>query len=629
VHPAIGALNYLYLGLLLLCFTLIEVLAGGASLIYNLPCSALLVVAAFLSLASFRKSQPPANVYCLAGSALFFGYILARIVTSPVEYLTRHDLFSILSALIVYLLLAAHLTSPKHRLGLVFGLLLLGLINVSLGALQYFRHANFAFLGLLPSAEAYGARATGFYGCPDHLAGFLEVTGLIGLSVGCWGRWKHSLKIFTIYASLMCLVGVVLTGSRGGLLSVAGGFLVFVCLSVFTLQKGVMVRKWLAVGLAVAVAIAFAAGIAYFLSHQANLGLRWTNLRVKATDRLNMWDSAIQQFKLNPLVGTGSGTYLYLQRHFRSSTEWADAIYAHNDYLQLLAEYGLIGFAGFLIFLGAHVSHGIRSLRWIVAERLNSSGRVRSDTLALTVGALSAVSAYLIHSAFDFNLHIPANALLLAATFAMLANPGVEMPDAAKHYRTTRFLRLALPAFGLWIALAGLPTWPAEYFAKKARSAVGTEKNADAIKLAIKGISYDKKDPYLYLYLGEGLFGVAEAASNNQVRAEMSYKAAFHAYTNGLSLFPQDRYLLLGAGWSLDGLRRFDEAEHFFKKIVEEEPNSPQISAYYAIHLHSAGKLDEAEAEYNRSIKLYWNPAAAEGLARLTKERAATAGPPK
>ena len=64
--------------------------------------------------------------------------------------------------------------------------------------------------------------------------------------------------------------------------------------------------------------------------------------------------------------------------------------------------------------------------------------------------------------------------------------------------------------------------------------------------------------------------------------------------------------------------------------MAADEPNSPQISAYYAAHLHSAGKLDQAEAEYNRSLKLYWNPAAFEGLQRLTKERAAaSAGPAK
>src|SRR5207302_11498318 len=139
----------------------------------------------------------------------------------------------------------------------------------------------FAFLSSLPSASVYGARATGFYGCPDHLAGFLEVTGLLGLSVGCWGRWKHSLKVFTIYASLMCLVGVVLTGSRGGLLSAAGGFLVFVGLSLVTLQKGLMARKWLLMGCALVAAVVLAGGLAYFLSNQVHLRLRWTNLRVK------------------------------------------------------------------------------------------------------------------------------------------------------------------------------------------------------------------------------------------------------------------------------------------------------------------------------------------------------------
>jgi O-antigen ligase len=579
-----------------------------------------------LTLASFWRPKLPANLGCVLASAVFFGYILARTLTSPVEYLGRHDLFSVLAALIVYFLVAFYLTTPKHRFWLILGLLGLGLINMGLGAIQYFRGEQFAVFSFLP-VSAYGTRATGLYGCPDHLAGFFEVIGLLGLSVACWGRGKHVLKVSVGYVSLMCLAGVVLTGSRGGCLSAACGFLVFIGLSLLTLRKGVIVHKWILIGGTVLAAAILAGGAAYFMSKQVNLRLRWDNLAEKGSDRLGMWHAAIEQFKLQPITGTGSGTYLYYQRHFRRPLDFADAIYAHNDYLQLAAEFGLIGIAGFIGFFAFHVSNGLKSFRWFINERLNSLGRIRSDTLALIIGAVSALTTYVVHSIFDFNLHIPANAMVLAIVFGILANPGVETPFMPRHPEwLNRVLRLALPALGVWLALACLPTVRGEFFAKEARAAVTGERYSDGARLALKGISSEKKNPYLYLSLGESLFGLAEEDPGPE-SSELRLKGAVQAYGKGLALFPRDRYLLLGMGWSLDGLKRFDEAEPYYKEVMAWEPNSAQIRAYYALHLHSAGKLEEAEAEYNSSMKISWNWAAHNGLERLAKERAAAVAP--
>jgi tetratricopeptide (TPR) repeat protein len=267
------------------------------------------------------------------------------------------------------------------------------------------------------------------------------------------------------------------------------------------------------------------------------------------------------------------------------------------------------------------LGNGIQSFRWFTTERMNSLGRIRSDTLALNIGALSGLSTYLIHSFFDFNLHIPANALLLAIVFAILANPGVDLPfKSARFHKTNRYLRLALPALALWLALAGLPTLRAEYFAEQARLAFGRDDFATTVKAANTGISFDHRNPFLYWYLGQGYFAMGETAPNSDV-GEVFFKLSEQAYRKSLPLFPQDRYLLLGMGWSLDALKRFDEAEPYFKEVVAAETNSAQIRAFYAIHLHSAGKLDEAGKEYTNSMKLYGNLAAQRGLERLAQER--------
>lgn len=449
----------------------------------------------------------------------------------------------------------------------------------------------------------------------------------MGLSVACWGRWKHWLKVSAAYLALVCLTGVILTGSRGGVLSTACGLMVFLGLSLFVLKSGAVANKWLVTVCVILATAVLVGGAVYFMSNQMNLRLRWSNLQTKGSDRLDMWASAIKQFETSPAFGTGSGTYFYYQRHFRKPFEWVDAIYAHNDYLQLLAEFGLAGLVCFLIFFGSHLVHGVKSLSWFVTERLGSLGRIRSDTLALNIGALSALSTYVVHSVFDFNLHIPANALVLAIVFAILANPGVETPFSSGHFvRTSRYARLALPALGLWLGLVGLPTLPGEYFSWLAWIANTEERYEDGVRLALKGITSEKKNPDLYMSLGEGLLELGRQAST-PAKAEAAFNAAVQAYRKGLAVFRQERYLLLGMGWSLDELKRYDEAEAYFKEVLAAEPNSAQLHAYYGTHLRAAGKLDEAEAEYIKSKALVWNAVANDGLESIARERAAASKP--
>ena len=76
-----------------------------------------------------------------------------------------------------------------------------------------------------------------------------------------------------------------------------------------------------------------------------------------------LWAAAIPQFELAPAFGTGAATYLYYGRMFRDPQVQNDPIRSHNDYLELLAEYGLAGVAGLLLFLGAHLWLGWKAYR--------------------------------------------------------------------------------------------------------------------------------------------------------------------------------------------------------------------------------------------------------------------------
>ena len=113
-----------------------------------------------------------------------------------------------------------------------------------------------------------------------------------------------------------------------------------------------------------------------------------------------------------PVLGVGLGTFQDAIIAYRP-TGLSDRFYvdyAHNDYLQLLTETGVLG----LLILGwaAVVWLGFVVGRW----------RDRQDVLVrgLVMGGLGAVAAVSVHSAVDFGLHMPANALLFVAVLAVL-----------------------------------------------------------------------------------------------------------------------------------------------------------------------------------------------------------------
>src|SRR5205807_5141528 len=189
---------------------------------------------------------------------------------------------------------------------------------------------------------------------------------------------------------------------------------------------------------------------------------RAQNALSTARIRLDLWHAAIEEWKSQPSIGTGSGTYLYYGRMFRTERMQQDPINAHNDYLHLLGEYGAVGGALFLFFLGTHLHGGWRNFQRLGPRRVVVSHNLLSTSLALNLGALGAVAAYIVHSFVDFNLHIPANALLLAFVFGVLANAGIQREKELATVRMpTGWWRLLLPVIGIVLAIQSVRLPPA------------------------------------------------------------------------------------------------------------------------------------------------------------------------
>ena len=579
--------------LLTVGLALIQLLIGGRRLLFSFPAYGLIAIAAFIAVAILPRPKTKADLLCLGASGIFFGYIIVRALTSPISYSARPDLYSVLAALAVYGLTIL-LSSSTMRMAVIASLMAFAVIHVLIGVIQFNRGDNFMLIPFLQRAN-YGHRASGFYVCPNHLAGLLEVLGVFGLSITCWSRWPVWSKLLIAYLVCVCYAGVAITGSRGGYLSVAASLIVFAVLSLIVLGAGGrnLLLKFGLSGLIALTAVLIAVAL---LFHQSFLlSERTGNMIDTKNMRLQLWHAAIEQWKLQPLTGTGSGTYRFYGRQFRTEKMQMDPNDVHNDYLHLLCEYGVAGCAGFLLFFFAHLRHGLRGFTYFGPKRLATGSSPLSDRLALNIGALSAIGAYVVHSVVDFNLHIPANALLLAFVFGLIANPGIKYSSETARPAVNIIPQVAIALLGVILLIQSTRLFFGEYYAERARTALRDENPSAAIAFANKALVHEKQNPDIYFYLGRALCAVAHKKDRADELAPF-YEGALGAFENANRLAPLDGTYPLELASTYDEVGRFAEAEGMYAVARSRDPRSTAISQLYQFHLKSWQKHEKGSA---------------------------------
>jgi O-antigen ligase len=253
----------------------------------------------------------------------------------------------------------------------------------------------------------------------NHFAGYLEMIILLTLGV-IFTRFepsasrrvkvpaeeKYAKTAILGFIVLLLLCAHILSGSRGGLVSLAAGLLFFA----FLVNSRHFLRKW---GILLVIMFPLTLGIVGVLApmQMSRHVDRFTEQQLEPSFHLRweIWATQGQIVQDFPIVGSGFGTFPHIARRYQTFVWDRRLVHSESDFLQLLSETGLVGM---LLIGGVGVVFFVKTLsRW---RRRRSRWSV-----ALVAGGLSAMGSMVVHSGIDFNLHIPSNALLFTVIAAL------------------------------------------------------------------------------------------------------------------------------------------------------------------------------------------------------------------
>jgi len=337
-------------------------------------------------------------------------------------YSTRSELQLLLADLILLFLTTQAFRTLEDWKKFVWFAMFFGFVVCTFGILQ---HLTF-------NGKIYWFREMRFGGIPfgpyvnrNHFAAFAELFIPIPLVPLLIGKVRRE-RLFVVGLFAVLQIGaLLLAASRGGIASFAVEVL---ALAVWFAMRRPGGTQLLAVGAIVLV-------VALLISW---LGVRQITQRFSAMQsleittgkRASMRADTWRIFLDHPVLGTGLGTIQVVFPPYETLYDGKIVNHTHNDYLEALAETGILGGLCCVWFLGVFFTQALP--RFAPANR--------SFAAALQFAAFLGCLGFLVHSLWDFNLHIPANAALFFVWSYMATakiGPSAAVPVESR-FRTRR-----------------------------------------------------------------------------------------------------------------------------------------------------------------------------------------------
>ncbi len=363
-------------------------------------------------------------------AVLAIGLLPAQQLTPALKELAKWVEFAL-----VYLLVAGELDERGQR-WLVAALLVAGSLEAALGIYQFlFQVGPEGFVLFGRYMRAYGT-----FQQPNPFGGYLGLLLPLGYAVAltqagpAWRAWRKRdrapglLWLLGLASSVVMATALVMSWSRGALVGLAAG----AALALLALGR----RAWVGVTVVAVLALLLAPALtgslpgdllerltgSLSLSAARELGaVEVDDANFATIERLAHWQAAWRMFERQPWLGVGTGQYAVAYPEV-ALPRWQDPLgHAHNYYLNVLAENGLLGLAGYALFV---------LLALVSTWRRTRCAWGWQRTLA--VAALGTLGHLLVHSLVD-NLYVHEMYLLVAVVLGLATRPAAGSPMKVKH----------------------------------------------------------------------------------------------------------------------------------------------------------------------------------------------------
>jgi len=278
-----------------------------------------------------------------------------------------------------------------------------------------------ALYGLVigPSPSASAERVAGTIGDPNQLAAVLVAGAVLAAGLGAASSRDSLLRAVAVAATFLCLAALVLTVSRGGLFA-----LVFTILVALPLAG-----RWRRRATVGALAVVFLIGAYLLLLAPFSVQSRLSTAG-SGSGRTDIWTVGWREVEAHPVAGVGSGNFKTASIHYllqpgpleRDEFIVDTPKVAHNVYLQILAELGVIGLVLFLCLIATSISAAVRAAREFA---LQGDRRMELLTRAVVI----ALAGLLVADFFISDQYSKQLWLLLGLGPALLAIAKRTTPD--------------------------------------------------------------------------------------------------------------------------------------------------------------------------------------------------------
>lgn len=349
---------------------------------------------------------------------------------SAAPYQTVSQLLALVTYLTAFYLVITICSDHKAKNRFVLFLLGIGVFEAFYGLVQYLTGWQQIFLYV---KKFYLEDATGTYINRNHFAGFLEMILPFAVVFALQHVWALRQKFEVEYAPAKGLLSsaefpflllwifiaaaifaaIVCSHSRMGILATLVSLI-----AVLTLARASMLSARARVGVG-ALFLVGMVGVAVWVGTDPAIR-RFETLNDQYThpgqDRVSIWRDTLHLIRRHPILGSGFGSFATVYPSVQTAFLNNVVDHAHCDYLEFATELGL---PGSILVFGASF--------WVLGRAFRRCKKSGSDyDKAISLACLGSILAILLHSLADFNLYIPANALLFVIILALAwssANP--------------------------------------------------------------------------------------------------------------------------------------------------------------------------------------------------------------